>query len=88
MVAFGDVYDALRSIRPYSGAVPPGRDRSLERALAARGLTAAWPLVRIEVVVQRVAYVLLVAALVSAGGSTPFAHVNITQNHHVQEKLN
>ena len=36
----------------------------------------AGPVVTIEAMFQRVAHVLLVAALVSAGGSAPFAHIH------------
>ena len=40
------------------------------------GLTPAGRLGRIETMLQRVAHLLLVVALVSAGGSAPFAHVH------------
>ena len=44
--------------------------------LCGSGLTAGWPLVRIEMMLHRVARVLLVVALVSVGGSAPLAHAH------------
>ena len=39
-------------------------------------MTPVWPLVRIEAMIHRVAHLLVAVALVSASGSTPFAHVH------------